>query len=533
MNVIMPWTNKVREFGSIVNRYESYRKILAERDIRFRLLQKDASIWLDIIEPPESGSHCMDWTDSLRRSLPIVTEVSRLSGDSGTLVLIGTGGAILSAKAYSSVLGYEASTRLQIVDSPSPEFLRAFLEDPASPNKFYVIASKSGGTVETLDIARSLFERVRTPDRFCVITDPESNALRIWAEANAISVYSSDPFVPGRYSAVSTLGLLPLILLGHELQEIQSGYDEFVEDSSNNESSVSVHADETAAILATLASESSSRVLLAAELQLLPILQWVEQIVSESLGKSELGILPVIELFQSEESPGNRLQVRAISENTEVCSIFDNELNDLRQTAQFFMFWQTVISMTGYLLNINPFNQPNVEGSKRKVLTALRMKDKKTEFIQDPVKAVTVTAESANAIRSILQHIRENSQTHDYICLLAFTKPGSEMLDLLTRLKVRSGEVTGLTAVLNFGPQYLHSTGQFHKGGPRTGHYLIIGFEENVDFAVCDRPYTFGELVNTQLYVDLKVLRQSGRPVHHIELKQPVAGNLREILELL
>ena len=531
--MIMPWTDKVRESGPIVNRYESHRKILTERDIRSRILQKDASIWLDIIEPPESGSHCMDWTDSLMRSIPTVAEVSKFSGDSATVVLIGTGGAILSAKAYSSVLGYEASTRLQVVDSTSPEFLRTFLENPASPNKFYVVASKSGGTIETLDIARSFFERVRTPDRFCVITDPESNALRIWAEANAISVYDSDPFVPGRYSTVSTLGLLPLKLLGHGLQEIQSGYYEFVEDASNNESSCSMHADETAAMLATLASESSSRILLAAEIQLLPVLQWVEQIVSESLGKSELGILPVIELSQSEESPSNRLQVRVISENTEVNSIFDDELNDLRQIAQFFMFWQTVISMTGYLLNINPFNQPNVEGSKLKVLTAVRMKDKKTGFIQVPERAVDGTGESVNAIRSILQYIRENSQTHDYICLLAFTKPGSEMLDLLTRLKVRSGEVTGLTAVLNFGPQYLHSTGQFHKGGPRTGHYLIIGFEESVDFAVCDRLYTFGELIKTQLYADLEFLRESGRPAHHIELKQPIAENLRQILELL
>ncbi len=517
----------------IDDRLGSYGKFLAKQHIRAKVFQKDADIWFDIVEPPGSAAHCMDWTDTLRRSMQIVSEVPELSADCDTVVLIGTGGACLSAKAYSSVLGYEVSTKLKVVDSTSPQFLRSILEDPASKNKFHLIASKSGGTIETLDIARSLFERVRIPEGFCVVTDPEPNSLRIWAEENAISVYSSDPFVPGRYSALSTLSLLPLKLLGHDLQGIQSGYDEFIEDISNHESSVSRHVDQTATILAALASESSGRILLAAEIQLLPVLQWVEQIVSESLGKSGLGILPVIEVMQSEGWPSNRLQIRAISENFEVASIFDLQLNNLRQTARFFMFWQTAISITGWLLNIDPFNQPNVEQSKRRVLTALRTKGTAPEYDLDPDNAVEVTSESVNAIRSILQQIGESAQTHDYICLLAFAEPSNEMWDRLTRLKVRAGEFTGLTAVLNFGPQYLHSTGQFHKGGPRTGHYLIIGVEENIEFSVCDRPYTFGELFNTQLHADLEVLRQSGRPVYYIKLKQPASENLDEILELL
>ncbi len=465
--------------------------------------------------------------------MPIVSDAPKLSSEHGTLVLIGTGGASLSAKSYSSVLGPEAGKRLQVVDSTSPQFLRSILEGAASPSKFYAVASKSGGTIETLDIARTLFECVRAPDRFCVVTDPEPNSLRIWAEDNAISVFSSDPYVPGRYSALSVLGLLPLNLLGHDLQEIQSGHDQFVQEVSNDRSHVSQQVDETAAILAALASDSSSRIMLAAEVHLLPVLQWIEQIVSESLGKSGLGILPVVEIVQSEGSPSNRLQVRATSENIEVCSIFDHQLNTLQQTAKLFMFWQTVISITGYLLDIDPFNQPNVEQSKLNVLTALRAKDMEAENIQGSDIAVEETEKSVNAVRSILRHVREHAQKHDYICLLAFTEPSSEMFDTLTRLKVRSGELTGLTAVLNFGPQYLHSTGQLHKGGPGTGHYLIIGVEESVDFAVCDRTYTFGELFNTQLRADLEVLRESGRPVHSMKLRQPVSESLREILELL
>ncbi|MDE0308982.1 MAG: hypothetical protein OXI60_04020 [Acidiferrobacterales bacterium] len=528
----MSSTTLVRKSDPIDDRFQHYRKALAERGVRSRLFQNDVSIWRDILGSAESA-HCADWTDSLRRSMSTVSEVPRLRADCETVVLIGMGGASLSTRAYSSVFGYATEIQLQVADSTSPEFLRPILDNAALPNRFYAIASKSGGTIETLDIARSLHECVGASDRFCAITDPAPNPLREWAQDKEIPVYSSDPFVPGRYSALSTLGLLPMKLLGHDLEGIRAGFDEFVENMLDDSSSDSQKVDETAAVLASLVCEPGSRLMLEAEIHLLPVLQWVEQIVSESLGKSGLGILPVIRTVQAGGTPRSRVRSNAVLENQYNCPIDDCELTEPRQIARFFMFWQTVISMTGSLAGIDPFGQPDVEQSKRKVLEILRTRDAHTGYAEAPDQAVEETEMSADAIRSTLQHIRENARTHDYIALLAFAEPSGEMLELLTQLQAISGKLTDLTTVLNFGPQYLHSTGQFHKGGPSSGHYLTIGAEESVDLSVSERPYTFGQLFDTQLHADMEVLSQSQRPVHYLTLKQPVSKNLREVIEQL
>ena len=529
----MPWTDQIRKFGQFFDRFEHCNSILIDRDIRSRIFSKDASVWHDIIESSESAYHCMDWTDSLKQSMSVVSRVQLPSRNPESVLLIGTGGASLAAKAYASVFQNTKESNLQVVDSTSSDFLREIFDDTVNSEWCCIVASKSGSTIETLDIARSLFDRVGCPDRFLAVTDPNPSQLRIWAEENAIEVHPSDPFVPGRYSSLSTLGLLPLKILGYELQQIRSAHHEFIEYISDGESSISLLANQTAALLAILASEPGSRLVLSAGLNLLPVLQWTEQIVSESLGKSGFGVLPVVEPHVTDDLLCDRVQVRIQVADSEVVLIIDEQLKDLRQIVRYFLLWQTVISMTGYLLGMNPFNQPNVELSKRRVLDTLSHSNGDVSLNQDPGYMMDGPEQSAEILRKILQQIRNSAQRHDYIGVLTFLKPDMETFRLMTRWMKRTSELTGLTAVFNFGPQYLHSTGQFHKGGPEAGHYILIGVDESSDIQVCDRPYTFGTLFKTQLCADMEALRQSGRPVHYFHVKQPVSENLRKVLELL
>ena len=529
----MPWTDQIRKFGQLFDRFEHCNAILLDHDIRSRIFSKDATVWHDIIESTESANHCMDWTDSLKQSMSVVSRVQSPSRNPESVLLIGTGGASLAAKAYASVFRNTNVTNLQVVDSTSPDYLREIFDDMVNSERCCIVASKSGGTIETLDIARSLFDRVGCPDRFLAVTDPAPSPLRIWAEENAIAVHPTDPFVPGRYSSLSTLGLLPLKVLGYELQQIRSAYHEFIEYISYGESSISSQANQTAALLAVLATEPGSRLLLSAGLNLLPVLQWTEQIVSESLGKSGFGVLPIVEPHATGDLPSDRVQVRIQVAESEEVSIIDEQLNDSRQIVRYFLLWQTVISMTGYLLGMNPFDQPNVELSKRRVLDTLSHSNGDVSPSQDPGYTMDGSEQSAEILRKILQQIGNSAQRHDYIGILAFLKPDMESFRLMNSWMKRASELTGLTAVFNFGPQYLHSTGQFHKGGPETGHYILIGVDESSDIQVCDRPYTFGTLFKTQLCADMEVLRQSGRPVHYIQVQQPVSQNLQKVLEML
>ena len=529
----MQWTDQIRKFDQLFDRFEHCNAILIDRDIRSRIFSKDASIWHDIVESTESADHCMDWTDSLKQSLSVVSSVQSPSRSPESVLLIGTGGASLAAKAYARVFQNTNETNLQVVDSTSPDYLREIFDDMVDSERCCIVASKSGGTIETLDIARSLFDRVGCPDRFLAVTDPAPSPLRNWAEENAIAVHPSDPFVPGRYSSLSTLGLFPLKILGYDLQQIRCAYHEFIENISDGESSISLQANQTAALLAVFASEPGSRLVLSAGLNLLPVLQWTEQIVSESLGKSGFGILPLVEPHVTDDLPSDRVQVRIQVAESEVVLIIDEQLKDSRQIVRYFLLWQTVIAMTGYLLGMNPFDQPNVELSKRRVLDALSHSKGDVSSNQDSGYTMDESEQSAETLRKILQQIRNSAQRHDYIAILAFLKPDMESFELMTRWMKRASELTGLTAVFNFGPQYLHSTGQFHKGGPETGHYILVGVDESSDIQVCERPYTFGTLFKTQLCADMEVLRQSGRPVHYIRVQQPVSENLHKVLEIL
>lgn len=533
MDMDMPWEERLRQFDQIFDRYENHREILNDRDIRSGIFSRDAGIWHGIIESSESADHCMDWTDSFSRSMSLVSQAANPSNDPATVVLIGTGGASLAAKAYASAIA-PTDRKLQVVDSTSPDFLGRIIDQPQTSERYHIIASKSGGTVETLDIARSFFELAGRSDNFCAVTDPVANPLRNWAKDNGIPTYPSDPFVPGRYSSLSTLGLLPLKFLGYDLRRIHSEYRKTIESVSDRRSKMSFQVNQTAAVLAALAMETGSRLVLSANLNLLPVLQWTEQIVAESLGKSGFGTLPVIEIRQTDDLPGDQLQVRMQISNSQLGSVIDGRLNDQSRVIRYFLFWQTVVSMTGYLLGINPFDQPNVELSKREVRKSLARQNFDVSMIRESGgDAIDGSARSVEAVRAVLQQITDTADRHDYIGLLAFMEPDTELFELMYRWTRKSSERTGLTAVFGFGPQYLHSTGQFHKGGPKTGHYIVIGVEGNRDIEVCGRAYTFGSLFKTQLDADAEVLRQTGRPVHRFEVRQPVTENLRTMLEQL
>ena len=213
--------------------------------------------------------------------------------------------------------------------------------------------------------------------------------------------------------------------------------------------------------------------------------------------------------------------------------LFDGEVADVQQLARYFMYWQTIVSLAGYLIGFNPFDQPDVERSKSNVLRILKGGGAGDTTGFNNKCVIDGSMESVAGFQSVIQELSNVTGSNDYICLLVYACPTTQLTHLLFRWVERLGQLTGRTVVFNFGPQYLHSTGQFHKGGPPNGHYLAVVVDDDVDIPVENRPYTFGELFHIQLMADVEVLGELGRPVRFIELKQPVAGNLQSMLDAL
>ena len=533
MNVNMPCIRQIRDSEQIFTRFQEYEELLAERSICSRIFSKDVSIWSESGVSPIPSDRCLDWTDSFQRSLPTVTEVPQLSKQVDTVVLIGMGGASLAVRVYAEVCCSETRRTLRILDSTSPDFLAKALQQPESKDNYYVVSSKSGNTVETLDIARTVFERVGCPSQFSVLTDPCTGKLREWAKDNDITSFVSDSYVPGRFSALSSLGLIPIKILGIDLSPLQELIDDHVGMMKISDSSYGIETRQLAAAMACAATEPGSRMLLSANANLLPALQWIEQIVGESLGKSGHGVLPVIQVPMSKETDNDELQVCLCTEQTESALIFQTRLSNISQLARMFLTFETAISMAAYLISVNPFDQPDVEHSKQIVSDSLDSDNNRSRPITDQEIGVNRSADSVQKIQEAILKLESSIGIHDYVALLAYVSPTAENEQMLSEIAKNLKAIIGRSVVQNFGPQYLHSTGQFHKGGPATGNFLIIQTDQDADIDVARQSYTFGRLMELQASVDTEVLRELGRPVYQFRVMQPVTKSLQNLAEAI
>ena len=529
----MPCIRQIRDSEQIFPRFREYEELLVEGSICSRIFSKDVSIWRESGVSPTPSDRCLDWTDSFHRSLPTVIEVPQLPKHVDTIALIGMGGASLAVRVYAEVCCSETRRTLRILDSTSPDFLAKALQQPESKNKYYVVSSKSGNTVETLNIARTVFERVGCPSQFSVLTDPSTGKLREWAKDNDITSYVSDSYVPGRFSALSSLGLIPVKILGIDLSPLQDVLDDHVAMMKISDSNYGIETRQLAAAMACAATEPGSRMLLSANANLLPALQWIEQIVGESLGKSGHGVLPVIQVPTSNETGNDELQVCFCTEQTESALIFQTRLSNISQLVRMFLTFETAISMAAYLISVNPFDQPDVERSKQIVSNSLDSDNNRPGPITDQEIKVNRSADSVQKIQEAILKLESSIGIHDYVALLAFASPTAENEQILSEIAKNLKAVIGRSVVQNFGPQYLHSTGQFHKGGPATGNFLIIKTDQDADIDVARQSYTFGRLMELQASVDAEVLRELDRPVYQFRVMQPVTKSLQYLAEAI
>jgi glucose-6-phosphate isomerase len=494
-----------------------------------RLTAQDATLWG--AEAEDEASRRLGWTEAVVISEPLVPDIlelrDRLREDGvDHIVLAGMGGSSLAPEVITRTAGVP----LTVLDTTDPGQIRAAISDRLRRTAV-VVSSKSGSTVET-DSQKRVYEQafrdagIDPIERIIVVTDPDSPLDRS-ARADGYRVFNADPNVGGRYSALTAFGLVPSGLAGVDLEPL-------LDEASAVAAQVAIDdASNPALILA--AAIAGTRPLkdklgiVADGTHIVGFADWAEQLIAESTGKQGKGILPVVLDVDSpelESRPDDLQVVRLVESARATQEVLEGEIEISGTLGAQLLVWEYAVAIAGRILGINPFDQPDVESAKTAARGLLddRPEPAPAAFTDGVIEvrgSATVVADAVTvrqAIDALLAQLGDDGyvSVHAYLDRVALPQ-AMRLRDLLAAESSRP-------TTFGWGPRFLHSTGQYHKGGPAVGVFLQLTAAPSDDLEIPGRPFTFGQLIEAQAAGDAAVLEGHGRPVLTLRLEDPRAG---------
>lgn len=501
---------------------------LVEEKIATRIFAKDHTLW-----GPDAESESairLGWVEAATVSQALVGDILELRDSLraegvSRIVLCGMGGSSLAPEVIAGTAGVE----LTVLDSTDPEQVSAALADRLEETAI-VVSSKSGSTVET-DSQRRVFEKAFTDagidakSRIIIVTDPGSPLDKASREAGYRAVFNADPNVGGRFSALTAFGLVPCGLAGVDIQafldEAEEAAEILNEDSADNIGlalGIALGGTNPLRNKIVIAEDGSGIVGFA---------DWAEQLIAESTGKLGTGVLPVVAGPESPEALNGAedvLVVRLVGADADV-ELRENEVAIAGGLPSQMFVWEFATAVAGRLLGINPFDQPDVEAAKvaaRGLLDA-RPEPTPAAFTDGVVEVrggnwLGSAATVAEAVQALLDQLGADG----YLSVQAYLDRISYAP--LEGIRDELAAVSGRPVTFGWGPRFLHSTGQFHKGGPAIGVFLQVTAAASTDLEIPERPFTFGQLIAAQASGDAQVLEGHGRPVLRLHLTERAAG---------
>ena len=521
------------------------------------LWRRDPSVWSNDAAVQRTIANRLGWLDSPRLMADSVGRLRAFAAsirDAGftDVVLLGMGGSSLAPEVLRRVLGVAPGwPRFQMLDSTDPAAVRAARTPPV--RTLYVLASKSGTTIEPTVLAahfRAALEQAgvaRWADHFVAITD-EGTSLAERARSEPFRDFFINPGdIGGRYSALSFFGMVPAALMGQDLAALTGwGLAMLAEsDPGSND----VRANPAAALglaIGSAARAGRDKLTLVLPPALEPFGLWVEQLVAESTGKNGTGVIPIVgESLTSESarapdrffvrvglagSSGNDGHDRDIRELRAAHAPFaDIEMPEPAALGAEFVRWEVATAIAGALLEINPFDEPNVKQAKEATGRLLddygaqgRLPAPAPDRTVDGGVTLTLSAAARRQLAgddggAILTLLKPG----DYLALLAYLGPDRDVFEALSALRLAVRDRTRAATMVGYGPRYLHSTGQLHKGGPNTGVFIIVTATPCDDLPIPREPYSFGTLELAQALGDFASLDAEGRRALHVHLPAP------------
>lgn len=514
-----------------------------------RLAAQDPTLWGP--EAEQEASNRLGWMDPFEDSRALVPQIQQLRAELAAeginrVVLAGMGGSSLAPEVIAATECHP----LTVLDSTDPEMVGNVLAAGVT-DTVLVVSSKSGSTVET-DSQRRVFEQAFTDaglqpgSRIVAVTDPGSPLEQLARAAGYRRVFTADPSVGGRYSALTAFGLVPTGLAGVDLTALLDDAEETREVLSTDDTDnpglqlgAAMAGTEPLRNKLIFSDEASGMVGFGS---------WAEQLIAESTGKEGTGVLPVVVNAGDPETlsdAGDLLQIRLVSDPEDREDPFDptggaaggtaasspHALEVYGSLGAQLILWEFATAVAGRILGINPFDQPDVEAAKtaaRGLLDATEGEGGTAEpdtaigAVQITGPAAVVQAGDEGDLTAVLDAVARLVPAHGYLAVQAYLdRLGYTELEVLRdALAARSGR----PVTFGWGPRFLHSTGQYHKGGAPEGVFLQITADSDLDLDIPGRPFTFGELLAAQAAGDASVLRDTGRPVIRVHLTERSAG---------
>ena len=495
--------------GSFLNQIDP--KIVAElNEVAIKLSKKDPTLWGEAAAA--EAAIRLNWVDLPTSSRELLPQLDALSAWARTqsltqVILCGMGGSSLAPEVIANTY----KRNLTILDSTDPkQIINATPKDLGTA--LVVIASKSGSTIETIS-QMAYFEekfisaKLNPANHFVVVTDPKSS-LDAQARSKGYKVVNADPNVGGRFSALSAYGLVPAALVGFDVTQLL--------DDAVNATKNLVGKDCVAAIIAAAIYQSPSQFITFINSgSALPGLEdWIEQLIAESTGKDGKGKLPIINTTDGQLKFGTSIGFAP----------GDFDLVVEAELGAQFISWEWVTALLSYLLKVDPFNQPNVTEAKEQTNRVIAGGNFAYPQELKTFEDDTFQIYSNKNVSSLDDFLQLKSE---YFAVMAYLTRGED--DLIAKLSELISAKTGVASTFGLAPRFLHSTGQFHKGGSPNGAFIQITSQDQTDLAIPGKTFTFKELITAQAIGDAVALRNRNYPFLQIHLKDKKMGILKLI----
>ncbi len=548
-------------------------KTLVKECVASKIFAKDASLYGFSENAMECAEHFMGWTDLASDSkcdLDALMEFADNAVASGidNVVLMGQGG---STQAPMTITKYNKidknRVQFRVLDSDSPVRMRELFATCDPRRTLFVIASKSGGTIEPRTLLRAIRQQYEPEmgehfvKHLVAVTDPGSELERIATEEGWRAVFLGLPEVGGRFSALSVFGLLSAAFVGIDLNEFMDHAKQA--EKSCSEDAIDNPAINLAAFLFDNYQQGRNKFSFLTPKRGRVLGLWIEQLVAESLGKEGQGILPNIEVdsLLLTNDPGDRSVIMYQtktdlwdeSRNFEMSLAYidpsiprqNYKIDSVMELAEHFVMWEYAIAMCGYLMRICPFDQPDVASTKAAVIKILEdglPEPTYEETFTETVDMGTVEVrqsqqfEGYTSLRETLTALMSSIESGDYFALNAFLPfTGEGRREALETIRHSIAEKFGVVSCLEVGPRYLHSTGQLQKGGPNCGVFLILSADELKDISLegDGGAESLGSLAKAQAVGDMLTLCSKGRRVVHLHLPDNSGVTLRMLADVL
>jgi transaldolase/glucose-6-phosphate isomerase len=466
------------------------------------------------------------------------------------VVLLGMGGSSLAPEVYQDIFkNKEGHPELIVLDSTHPSAIRTTEEKIDILKTIFLVSSKSGTTVEMLSLFRYFWEKVGRLDKnqgqhFVAISDPSTPLMELAKERSFRRVFDAPPDIGGRYSALTVFGLVPAALIGIDIHKLLDRSWTMSENCAFCVLSHNASGLELGAALGEIAKMGRDKLTFFADPSVRGFPNWIEQLIAESTGKDNNGIIPVVDepinldkdygsdrffIYLYDEKDDNTI-FRDFAKKLESQShpVIRINLTDKFNVGQEIFRWEVAAAAAGSILGIHPFNQPNVEMAKKLAREEMgKPKDDNRGSID------SISIEDHGTVVNALNNWINQTRSGDYISIQAYLHPKPETTESLQRIRSALLNHLGVSTTLGYGPRFLHSTGQLHKGGPKTGLFLQLIDEPIEDLKIPETNNSFNELIQAQALGDFRALKQRDRRVLRINLKKDVSSSLLKLEELV